>query len=212
MEQTQEKTPTGSITCVVADDHALLRDGLVAMLGDQDGVVVTGAARTGEELRELIAKLRPDVVIVDHELSGAEPSDLAAEIEAPVIVYTGRDDVDRLDAALEAGVRGYVLKSGPPGELVRAIRMVTAGLPFIDPALAGGLLTRRTGPPPNPLSRRETEVLRLLAEGFTTEAAGQKLFLSPTTVRSYAENAMRKLEARNRVHAVAIAVRMGILD
>jgi DNA-binding NarL/FixJ family response regulator len=212
VEQAQGETATGTIRCVVADDHALLRDGLVALLGDQDDVVVSGTASTGAELRDLIAALRPDVVIVDHELFGADPTDLAAETEAPVIVYTGRDDVDRLDAALEAGVRGYVLKSGPPGELVRAIRMVAAGLPFIDPAMAGGLLTRRAGPAATPLSRRETEVLRLLAEGFTTEAAGQKLFLSPTTVRSYAENAMRKLEARNRVHAVAIAVRMGILD
>src|SRR4051794_7152542 len=102
MEQAQEETPTSTITCVVADDHALLRDGLVALLEHQDGVVVTGSARTGEELRDLIDRLQPDVVIVDHELSGADPADLAAELEAPVIVYTGRDDIDRLDAALDA--------------------------------------------------------------------------------------------------------------
>ena len=211
MAQVQGKA-SGTITCVVADDHALLREGLVALLEIEEGVRVSGVARSGSELLDLIAQTRPDVAIVDHGLAGGEPIELAQQVDVPIIVYTGRDEVDRLDDALEAGIRGYVLKSGPPGELVRAVRMVHAGLPFIDPALAGGLLSRRLGKPTSPLSRRETEVLQLLAEGLTTEAAGQKLFLSPTTVRSYAENAMRKLEARNRVHAVAIAVRMGLLD
>lgn len=208
----QGQKATSTITCVVADDHALLRDGLVAMLSHEDGVTVAGTATTGAELIAVISDVRPDVAIVDLGLPGAELMDLAGQTETPIIVYTGRDEVERLDLALESGVRGYVLKSGPPGELVRAVRMVSSGLPFIDPALAGGLLSRRLGPPPSPLSKRETEVLQLLADGLTTEAVGQKLFLSPTTVRSYAENAMRKLEARNRVHAVAIAIRLGILN
>lgn len=211
MHQVQGKI-SGTIACVIADDHALLREGLVAMLEAEDDVSVAGVANTGPELLDLLAELAPDVAIVDHGLAGGEPIELAGQTDVPVIVYTGRDEIGRLDDALEAGVRGYVLKSGPPGELVRAVRTVSAGLPFIDPALAGGLLARRLGKPHSPLSRRETEVLQLLAQGLTTEAAGQKLFLSPTTVRSYAENAMRKLEARNRVHAVAIAVRLGILD
>jgi DNA-binding NarL/FixJ family response regulator len=113
--------------------------------------------------------------------------------------------------ALEAGAQGFVLKSGPPRELVRAVRMVSDGHAYVDPALASDLLKRR-GSATAALSAREAEVLQLLANGLTTDAVGKQLYLSPTTVRSYGENAMRKLEARNRVHAVAQGLRLGLLS
>lgn len=198
-----------TITCVVADDHAVLRQGLVALLSAEDDITVLGSAKDGDDALALIAEHRPMVAIVDLGLPGANGAEIAERTETPIIIYTGRDELKSLEDALASGVRGYVLKCGPSDDIVRAVRMVVAGMPFIDPAMAGGLLKRRLHGD-NLLSNREGQVLRLLAEGMTTEAVGRKLFLSPTTVRSHAEGAMRKLEARNRVHAVATALRLGL--
>jgi DNA-binding NarL/FixJ family response regulator len=133
------------------------------------------------------------------------------ELPARVVVYTAFDEIEALDMALAAGAKGYVLKTAPPQELVRAVRMAAAGQQYVDPVLAGRLLEHRGAASARVLSNREAEVLQLLADGLTTEAAGKHLFLSPATVRTYTENAMHKLEARNRVEAVAKALRMGLL-
>lgn len=203
----------GKITCVVADDHAVLRAGLVALLELESDIEVIGQAGTGTETLALVQERTPDLAVVDLGLEGIDGLELCRQTTTPVIIYTGRAELETLDDALEAGARGYLLKSGPPGELVRAVRTVHSGLPFVDPALAGGLLKHRLdGGTASPLSKREAEVLQHLADGLTTEAVGERLFLSPTTVRSYAENAMRKLEARNRVQAVANAIRRGLVD
>jgi DNA-binding NarL/FixJ family response regulator len=203
--------PVIEISCVIADDHALLRTGLVTLLEAETDICVNGIAADWAQLLGLLSPDTPDVAIIDLGLPGFNDLSTLREIAAPVIIYTGSDDLEALDLALEAGARGYVLKSGPPNELVRAIRMVNAGLPYVDPALATGLLEHRLEGRGTLLSAREAEVLQLLADGLTTEGVGKQLYLSPTTVRSYAENAMRKLEARNRVHAVAQAMRLGLL-
>jgi DNA-binding NarL/FixJ family response regulator len=205
-----------SITCLVGDDHAALRKGLVALLEAEQDITVVGQASDGPEALALLERRKPDVTIVDLRMPGMDGVELCrqvadSEFETSIVIYTAFDELEALDMALEAGAQGYVLKSGPPGELVRAVRMVYAGHPYIDPALAGGLLEHRLGGASSLLSSRETEVLQLLADGLTTEAVGRQLYLSPTTVRSYAENAMRKLEARNRVHAVGNALRLGLI-
>jgi DNA-binding NarL/FixJ family response regulator len=202
------------ITCVVGDDHEALRAGLVAVLEAEDDLRVVGQAGDGRELLALAERRRPDVTIVDVGMPTVDGIEccrrLTAQADPPaVLLYTGRGEPQVLQSALAAGARGFVVKSGPPQELVRAVRAVHAGRPYVDPALGRSLLAH---PVAAGLSDRESQVLQHLAHGLTTEGVGKVLFLSPATVRSYAENAMRKLDARNRVHAVAIALRRGLIS
>jgi DNA-binding NarL/FixJ family response regulator len=204
------------ITCLVGDDHEALRRGLVAVLEAEDDINVIGQARDGREVLELAERRRPDVTIVDIAMplvDGIEVCrDLAARaVPTSVVLYAGSSEPNDLQSALDAGACGFVLKSGPVQDVVLAVRAASTGLPYIDATLGAALTTRRKATA-TLLSAREAEVLQLLADGHTTESAGTALFLSPATVRSYAENAMRKLEARNRVHAVATALRMGLVS
>jgi DNA-binding NarL/FixJ family response regulator len=205
-----------TISCLVGDDHEALRRGLVTLLDAEQDIRVIGQAGSGPEALAMVERRRPDVTVVDLRMPGMDGVELCRRVRdeqlgTSVVVYTAFDELEALSMALDAGAQGYVLKSGPPGELVRAVRMVRGGQVYIDPALAGGLLEHRlaTG---KLLSGRETEVIQLLADGLTTDAVGQRLFLSASTVRSYAESAMHKLEARNRVQAVANALRLGLVS
>ena len=206
-----------NITCLVGDDHEALRRGLVALLDAEDDISVIGQAGDGPKTLALLERRRPNVTIVDLRMPGMDGVEFCrqvseADLGTSVVIYTAFDELEALDMALDAGASGYVLKSGPPAELLRAVRMVHSGHDYIDPALAGGLLARRVAAGNSLLSGRENEVLQLLADGLTTEGVGRELYLSPTTVRSYVENAMHKLEARNRVHAVAQALRLGLVS
>lgn len=203
-------------TCLVGDDHEALRKGVVGLLDAEEDLRVVGQAGSGTEALALAERRRPDVTIVDLRMPEMDGVEFCREVfgrrlATSVVIYTGFDEIEALDLALAAGAQGYVLKSGPPHELLRAVRMVRQGHQYIDPALAAGLLERRQAHAASLLSSRETEVLQLLANGHTTEAVGRELYLSPATVRSYTENAMRKLDAQNRVEAVAKALRLGLV-
>jgi DNA-binding NarL/FixJ family response regulator len=205
---------TQEIRCVVGDDHEALRKGLVAVLEAEDDLRVIGQAGDGRELLELAERRRPDVTIVDLTMPTIDGIECCRQITArpgapAVIVYTGNAKPATLKSALDAGASGFVVKSGPPQDLVRAVRAVHAGHPYVD-AMLGAALGRREVAA-SPLSDRESQVLQRLANGLTTDGVGKDLFLSPATVRSYAENAIRKLDADNRVHAVAIALRLGLI-
>jgi DNA-binding NarL/FixJ family response regulator len=205
---------TQEIRCVVGDDHEALRRGLVALLEAEDDLRVIGQARDGRELLEISERRRPDVTIVDLTMPKIDGIECCRQITArpgapAVIVYTGNAEPETLESALDAGASGFVVKSGPPQDLVRAVRAVHAGHPYVD-AMLGAALGRREAAT-SPLSDRESQVLQRLANGLTTDGVGKELFLSPATVRSYAENAIRKLGADNRIHAVAIALRLGLI-
>jgi DNA-binding NarL/FixJ family response regulator len=202
------------ITCVIGDDHEALRSGLAALLDAEDDLRVVGQARDGRELLELAERRRPDVMVADIGMPTVDGIAFCREITArpdppAVVLYTGTAETDVLQSALVAGARGFVVKSGPPQDLVRAIRTVHAGLPYVDGMLGAALFNRRAE---SLLSGRETEVLQHLANGLTTEGVGKELYLSPATVRSYTEHAMHKLGASNRVHAVTTALRMGLIN
>lgn len=207
---------TKQIQCVVGDDHEALRRGLVAVLEAEHDIKVIGEAHDGRGTLELAERRRPDVTIVDIAMPGVDGIEVCRELSArqlptAVVLYTGSSDPAILQSALDAGARGFVLKSGPPQDLVRAVRAANAGLTYVDATLGASLISRRRDIAAI-LSTREAEVLQLLADGHTTDSAATALFLSPATVRSYVENGMHKLDARNRVHAVATALRMGLLS
>lgn len=207
----------GTIGCVVGDDHVALRRGVAALIDREEDLATIGEAADGHEAVALAERRRPDVLILDMRMPGLDGIGVCREIagrglDTAVVLYTGFDDVDCLEAAIDAGARGYVIKASPIEDFLRAIRTVAAGQRWYDASLAGQLLDRRGRDSRSPLSAREVEVLQLLGDGCTTEAAAQRLFLSPATVRTYTENAMHKLEARNRVHAVAAALRMQLIS
>lgn len=209
--------PKPPIRCVVADDHVLLRNALVEVLGSEPDIEVVGEAADGEVVLGLVARRRPDVVVVDAHMPLLGGVDVCLQLAAvapdvKVVVYTGDDDLDLLERALEAGAKGFVLKSGQPLDVARALRVAETGQVYVDASVAGALLQRRFSRQQHVLSKREHEVVALLAEGHTTEETARLLFLSPATVRTYAENAMHKLDARNRPHMIAKYMRLGLLS
>lgn len=207
---------TTTITCIIADDHALMRAAVRACLRADPGLEVVGEADDGQALLDLVERRQPAVVVADAHMPRLDGIEVCRRVSerfprTRVVLYTGDEDVELLETALEAGASGFVVKSGPPTDLARAIGIAMEGRVYIDSSLIGALLDRRERASRNPLSPRELEVLGLLAEGHTTAEVAQQLFLSPATVRTYAENAMHKVDARNRLHLVVKALRMGLL-
>ncbi|MER5194410.1 response regulator [Streptomyces sp. NPDC002755] len=203
---------------LVADDHAVVRAGLRALLEGEPDLEVAAEAGSGEDAVRLAARLAPDLVLMDLRfgsggIDGIEAvRRLAAEAPGiPVVMltsYSGRADVVR---ALEAGARGYVLKAGPPEELFRAVRGAAAGALGLAPEVVGELVAQSPAPE-RELSGREVEVVRLLAEGLSNRAIAGALFLSEATVKTHLVRVYRKLGADNRAAAVSEAVRRGLLD
>lgn len=204
---------------LVADDHAVVRAGLRALLEGEPDLEVATEAGSGEDAVRLAARLRPDLVLMDLRFGSGAGIDgveavrrIAAEAPGiPVVVltsYSGRADVVR---ALEAGARGYVLKAGPPQELFRAVRGAAAGALGLASEVVGELVAQDPSPR-RELSGREVEVVRLLAEGLSNRAIAEALFLSEATVKTHLVRVYRKLGADNRAAAVSEAVRRGLLD
>jgi DNA-binding NarL/FixJ family response regulator len=201
---------TEDTTILLVEDHLALRKGLELLLRAR-GFHVVGVAGSAEEGLRLFELRRPDVAVIDVGLGEASGVSLAKQIleldsEAGVLVYTGRTDRESIDRAARCGARGFALKAGGPDELITAIRAVAAGGVHIDPTVAA--LLAPSAAPAHVLTKREREVLGLLATGMTGEQAAEELFLSPETIRTHVRNAMRKLDARTRVHAVALALRL----
>lgn len=201
------------IRLIVVEDHQAMRQGLELLLGRQ-GCVVVGSAGRAEDAWKLIRERRPDVAVVDVNLpdeSGAELARrlLAEDPELGVLLYTGAEDRKTVSEALDCGARGFAVKAGPPTELIDAIRIIARGGTYLDPRLKSLLGSRPATTSEHILSEREREVLDLLAKGLTGEDAAEQLFLSPLTVRTHVRNAMRKLQAHTRVHAITIALQQG---
>jgi DNA-binding NarL/FixJ family response regulator len=180
------------------------------------GIQVIGEAADGEEALAKIETRKPDVALVDirmPRLSGVEVARRAARVspDTAVILYSGYGDKALLMEALDAGVRGFVLKEAPLVDLHRAIETVAAGGTYVDPVLAGALATAEVTQRLPTLTQRERDVLRLLADGQTNEEIGKTLFISPETVRTHVRKAMTKLEADTRTEAVAKALRQRLI-
>ncbi|MEA2398986.1 MAG: hypothetical protein QOK25_2542 [Thermoleophilaceae bacterium] len=199
-------TPDAPLDLVLVDANRTPRKGTELLLRSW-GHHVIGSADDARSGYDLIRKRRPHVALVDLELpGGAEPVLRAATaFGARIVLVLGQPDRRELDEALSCGARGLVLKSADPSELRQAIREVGRGERHIAPAV-GRLVARQRPNLGSALSKREREVLQLLAHGMTGEQASKHLALSPETVRTHVRNAMRRLGARTRVRAVTIAV------
>jgi DNA-binding NarL/FixJ family response regulator len=198
---------------VIVDDHEALREGLVALL-EHGGLEVVGTAGNVASGVDLVEHAEPDVAIVDIQLPDGSGIDLTRELLARrpdlgVILYTGDSDAERLYDGLDSGARGYALKAGSMDELMAAIERVASGGSYVDPRLDRILLSPRATAHVPQLSPREREIMHLMAEGMTAEAIGDKITVSVETVRTHVRNVIRKLQARNRVHAIAIALERG---
>jgi DNA-binding NarL/FixJ family response regulator len=205
-----------ALRLVIVEDHQALREGLELLL-DREGCKVVGAAGTAVEGRKLIERLDPDVALVDIRLGEESGIDLTralldADPARRVVLYTGSSDVDLLTSGLDSGARGYALKEGTPRELTGALTTVAEGGTYVDPRLRPQLLARGTTQRLPSLSKREREIMDLLAQGLTGEQVAERLVLSSETVKTHIRNAMGKLEANTRVHAVAIALREGFIS
>lgn len=208
---------TDKIRCVVCDDHEALRLGVVRAIDAMDDLEVVGQADNGLSAIQMIDKRRPHVAVVDLQMPDVDGLAVAtavaeADSSTAVLVYTASLDAAGVQSALAAGAAGYVLKTGPVQELARAIRLVARGGRYVDPTLLAAMFDAQTDPNGSLLTERESEVLQLLADGLTTRAAAERLFLAPTTVRSYIENAMQKLGTNSRTGAVASALRDGLIN
>ena len=202
----------GTLSCVVADDHPAVLDSLARLLREH-GTTIVGTCSTAEEALETLKRLRPAVALVDVHMEAMGGIELArrAASEAPetaVVLYTGSTRPAVLQEALDAGARGIVLKEAPLADVRRALEIAASGRIYIDPVLAGG---REARDAPE-LTPRERDVLRLLADGLRNEEIGARLFISPETVRAHTAKALRKLGARTRVQAVAIALRRSLIS
>jgi DNA-binding NarL/FixJ family response regulator len=201
--------------CLAVDDHPTVRQGLSLLFGGAEDVELVGTVEDGEEALNAIEQLQPEVVIMDVRLPGIDGISALRRIQQKApgvksVVFSAYGDKRLLSDAISAGARGYVMKGSPPEDLLRAVRTVIEGKPFVDPSLSPTLLMTNGGDAP--LSEREREILQLLAEGYHTDEVARRIGLSPETVKSDTKRAIGKLEADTRVHAVANALRQAIIE
>jgi DNA-binding NarL/FixJ family response regulator len=211
------------IRVLIVDDHAVVREGLRAFLELQDGLEVVGEAADGEQAIEQAHELDPDVVLMDlvmPRLDGVGAM-RALRGQAPrsrVIVLTSFLDDERLMPAIQAGAAGYLLKDVEPAELARAIRAAHAGDAILDPTVAARIVNAiadgsATAPqPPERLTRREHEVLTLIAQGRSNKRIAFELGISEKTVKAHVGHLLAKLGVADRTQAALVAVREGLVS
>ncbi len=204
------------IRILLADDHPVVRTGLRAMLSSDPDLDVIGEAANPDDAIDLATNLTPDVVLMDLQFgtdqTGADATRSIRALDRPpaVLVLTNYDTDSDILGAIEAGASGYLLKDAPPEELIAAIRAAAAGETALAPAIAGRLLARMRSPQPS-LSARETEVLRLVADGATNNDIASRLHISDATVKSHLVHIYTKLGVSSRTAAVASARDTGLL-
>jgi DNA-binding NarL/FixJ family response regulator len=210
---------------VLADDHAVVREGLKSLIDAEPGMAVVGEAADGLTACERVLELRPDVVVMDVSMPGVGGAQAAERIkrECPgvkVLALTVHEDKGYLRQLLTAGAAGYVLKRAAPAELIRAIRTVAAGGVYLDPSLAGKVVRGFVRPTPGEdtaagggeLSDREVEVVRLTAAGHSNKEIASRLDLSVKTVETYKARALEKLGLGTRADLVRYALQRGWLQ
>lgn len=210
------------VRIVIADDHEVVRRGLALMLGLEAGIDVVGEAADGVEAVRQVARLRPDVAILDMKMPRCDGPSAARQIkerfpEVRVLMLSGVDVDAEVFDTLELGVDGYLLKDASPEELIRAIRTVAEGHRFIHAAVTQALLERSAAVRQEKrlraaLSPRELQVLELLVTAATYREIAEELVISEETVRSHVKHILAKLDEPNRTRAVVAALQAGIIS
>jgi two-component system, NarL family, response regulator DesR len=201
-----------TIKIMIAEDQAMVRQALVALLGLEPDIEVVAQAATGDEALAMATKHQPDVAVLDIEMPGPSGIDVARQLRqdgfgGKVVIVTTFGRPGYLRAAMAAGASGFLLKDAPAVQLAEAIRRVTTGERVVDPTLAAAALAEGE----SPLTGRETDVLAAAASHDAISEIASRLHLSPGTVRNHLSAAMQKLGARNRAEAVQMAQRKGWL-
>jgi DNA-binding NarL/FixJ family response regulator len=205
-----------TIRLVVADDHPVVRDGIVGMVSSDTGIQVVGEASDGAEAVALVRALEPDVVLMDLRMPGTDGVTAIRELTrlgatGRVVVLTTYDSDADVLPAIEAGATGYLLKEATREELLSAIHAAAAGRAELAPSVVSRLVSRVRTPESSLLSARELEVLGLVADGATNRQAGARLHLSEATVKTHLLNIYGKLGVSDRAAAVAEGFRRGLL-
>jgi NarL family two-component system response regulator LiaR len=211
---------TSAIRVLVADDHAIVRKGIRALLATEPDIEVVGEVENGQEAVAEADRLRPDVILMDlvmPEMDGIEAIRriTAHQSEARILVLTSFAADDKVFPAIKAGALGYLLKDSSPGELVQAIHQVYRGESSLHPTIARKLLQELSRPSerpptPEPLTEREVEVLRLVARGQSNREIADQLVISEATVRTHVSNILGKLHLASRTQAALYALREGL--
>ncbi len=210
----------GPIRVLIADDHPVVRSGLRALIETETGMVVVGDAADGRETIEKAGQLLPDIVLLDLMMPGTSGLEAIQgiqqhNVEIRILVLTSFDQDDLLFPAIKAGAHGYLLKDSSPEDLLRAIRLVNRGESSLHPTIARKLIQEFSGPSHNtnpavPLSKREHDVLELLALGLSNQEIADSLTISERTARKHVSNILDKLHVSNRTQAALFAVHRGI--
>ncbi len=209
------------INILIADDHPVVREGLITMIKREPGFKVVGEAANGVEALSKAKELKPDVVLMDlrmPEMDGVEAirQISSAEPNIKFIILTTYSDDEYIFKGIEVGARAYLLKDAPRAELFKAIRAVYRGESLIQPVVASRVLDRfaelsRQSQAPEILSEREIEVLRLMAKGDANKEIAAQLHITDSTVKTHISSIFQKLNAKDRTEAAMIAIRRGII-
>ncbi len=203
------------ITCLIVDDHEVVREGLRLSLSRAPHIRVIGEAADGETAVALVERRKPNVVIMDVRMPGMDGLEATRLIvkQTPgtaILIFTAFSERALLDRALDSGAKGYILKEAAHDDLLRAIDRIGSGGEYVDPALTPALIGGKNQT--DMLTTREREILQLLADGMSNADVAAKLFISQETVKSHVRHILTKLEADTRTQAVAIALRESIID
>ncbi len=213
-----------SIRVLIADDHAIVRDGVRALLALSEDITVVGEAANGQQAVELARTLRPDVILMDIAMPGLGGLEATIEIrkdspQAKILVLTQYEDREYIRRFLKAGVSGYVLKKAAGSELTTAIRAVSRGGLVLDPDVAREAMREQVGPatsgqaaaPYEALTDREKQVLKLVAEGHSNKEVAELLDISVKTAMSHREHIMQKLDLHSRTDLIRFAIQQGVI-
>lgn len=206
------------ITILIVDDHPVVRDGLVAILGTQPDFEIAGEASTGMEAVVKFQQIQPHVILLDLEMPQMDGVAVIRKLrevddQVKVVVFTAFDSDERILGAVQAGAKGYLLKGAPRAELFNAVRVVHSGGSLLQPVVASRLMNRLSeASDAEELSARELDVLRLVAQGKQNKEIAADLFITERTVKFHISSILSKLAAGNRTEAVTIALQHGIIS
>lgn len=212
------------IKVLLVDDQNLVRQGVQALLELADDIEVIGEAKSGQEAVKMIPDIQPDVVLLDMRMPGMSGLDVLHELATanqlpPTIILTTFDDEELILAGVKAGAKGYLLKDVPLEELVEGIKQVAAGKTIVRPQITEKILDSVEGlknefmslERPDPLTNRETEILRLMAGGYSNKEIANSIFVAEGTVKNHVSNILSKLGVRDRTRAVLKALELGLI-